>query len=345
MPQPIIACHYNFCTLFDSHYLYKGLALHESLQKHVGSYHLWILCLDELVYKILRKLHLPNVSLVRLKAFEQEDKALFATKTTRTLEEYYWTMSPCWPKYLLHTNPRIDHIVYIDADLFFYSDPAPIFQELSQGSILIVPHRFPDYFRFKESGDGKFNVSLVVFRRDENSQACLDWWRQKCLEWCYRNPDKGRLGDQLYLNVWPKKFRGVHQLQHKGAGLAPWNLMNYRLTDQNGTIAVDGQTLIFYHFHGLRLLAGDRFDLAPYYEINGIAKRLIYRPYIRDLLRAKATVENRFTPGVYGIMPNRSVKSRFQELIYIGKLKVINWLNQRKQTQRYIPFFIGGTHE
>lgn len=316
-----------------------------SLAQNIPNFWLWILCLDEQVYRILVKLDLPHTTLVKLKELERADPDLLRVKKTRTQEEYYWTMSPCWPRYVLKKHPRLDHISYIDADLYFYAHPESIFRELGKNSILIVPHRFPDYFKWKEGVDGIFNVSMVVFRRDTNSRVCLNWWRHKCLEWCYRKPDKGRLGDQMYLNVWPQKFAGVHILQHKGGGLAPWNLMNHPITSQNGRLMVGDEPVVFYHFHGLRILKGNRFDNAPFYEINRQTDRLIYRPYQLALLGAMQRVEDRFGVNDYGAVLSRSLLSRGQENVYVAKLKMVNWLNRWKVTRPYVRFVIGGSHE
>lgn len=38
---------FNFCTLFDSYYLDKGIALYESLEKVCKDFHLYIFCFDK----------------------------------------------------------------------------------------------------------------------------------------------------------------------------------------------------------------------------------------------------------------------------------------------------------
>ena len=44
----------NFCTLFDSYYLDKGLALYSSLEKVSEDFTLYVFCFDEDSYEILK---------------------------------------------------------------------------------------------------------------------------------------------------------------------------------------------------------------------------------------------------------------------------------------------------
>ena len=38
--------------------------------------------------------------------------------------------------------PHLERVP-LDADLFFFSDPAPLFEEMGASSVAIIPHRFP----------------------------------------------------------------------------------------------------------------------------------------------------------------------------------------------------------
>lgn len=40
-------------------------------------------------------------------------------------------------------------------------------------------------------------------------------------------------GDQMYLNNWPLIFDNVYEVQNKGAGVAPWNITQYKLIDRD----------------------------------------------------------------------------------------------------------------
>ena len=46
----------NFCTLFDSYYLDKGIALYKSLERVSNDFMLFIFCFDERSYDILNDL-------------------------------------------------------------------------------------------------------------------------------------------------------------------------------------------------------------------------------------------------------------------------------------------------
>lgn len=310
---------YYFCTLFDKNYLSKGLALYSSLKGHIKSFSLWILCMDDITLNILKKMNLTNVSLIDLATFE--DTKLKNVKIGRTEEEYCWTCTPSLPLYILNKYPAIDHIGYLDSDLYFYSDPKPIFEEWGSKSVLIIPHRFPSYLKFKEKKSGKFNVSMVLFKNDNNSKKCLTWWRDKCIEWCFREYDNGKLGDQLYLNSWPDIFKSVHILQNKAAGVAPWNVLNYNLTFKNNHIYIRNDSLIFYHFHGLKKLSDGSFKLANGYELSSNAQKLIYEPYIRELNLSEEKIKKIHPAFDFGVEKPISFGNNFKEWLFIMKLK------------------------
>lgn len=214
-----------YVTYFDKGYLVRAVALHSSLMRHERMpFTLYAVCLDELTRLLLDKLNLPGVVTVPLHEIEADDEALRQARLSRSLVEYYWTLTPTVILRLLDRYPQIAAITYLDADLYFFSSPQPIFDEFDSHSILIHEHRF--YEAFKPAAIfGRFNVGLLCFRRDASALEALRWWRDRCNEWCYKRLEDGRFGDQLYLEDWPERFNGVRVLEHIGAGVAPWNCM------------------------------------------------------------------------------------------------------------------------
>jgi len=279
----------NYCTYFDQRYLLLGLTLHQSLLKHAGDFRLWILCFDADTYHLLEKMRLDRVELIRLNEFENAD--LLAVKSSRTLVEYFWTATPDLPLYIFRRDPSIEQITYLDADLFFFAPPDPIEQAFGDGSILIVEHRYSPDLMYLRAESGIYNVSLLTFRHDVNALACLNWWRARCLEWCYARAEDGKMGDQKYLDDWPQRFPGVVVLKHAGCGVAPWNIQNYHIRQRDYGVWVDNVPLIFYHFHQFKALGPHEFDLAQRYRLTHDQIDLIYRPYIVAVQAAIGRIE------------------------------------------------------
>lgn len=275
----------DFCTYFDHRYLPEGLALYHSLEATGIEFRLWVLCLDEACHAALTRLALPHVHPVPLRELENGDGELLEAKRNRSAVEYIFTLTPSWLRYLLNHYAEIEMITYLDADLYFFADPTPVFEEMGTGSIAIIAHRFPPQLKDREEA-GIYNVGWLSFKRDERALTCLGWWRERCIEWCYHRMEDGKYADQKYLDDWPQRFEGVVVLQHKGANLAPWNLANYKLSSSDHGVLVDREPLLFFHFHGLRRLRWGVLDLylAEYLvQPDPIIVRNVYAPYIRAL--------------------------------------------------------------
>lgn len=279
---------YYFCTYFDHGYLPRGLALYWSLRQHCRAFQLWVLCMDRACYETLSQMRLANVHLITLEEFEESDEQLQRAKKGRTLVEYYFTCTPSLPLFILDRYIAVDRITYLDADLFFFSDPAQIYDEIASSSVAIIAHRYAPKLRWLEKF-GIYNVGWLSFRRDANALACLRWWRERCLEWCYDRCEDGRFADQKYLDEWPSLFDNVLVLDHKGANLGPYNLGNYKVGRKVDRIWVDEQPLVFFHFHALKQITGWLYDshLANYaVRPSRAVRKGIYGPYIRALLNA-----------------------------------------------------------
>jgi hypothetical protein len=302
----------EFCTLFDANYLTRALVLHRSLVETCHDFRLRAFCMDEQSKQLLDRLALPNVSAIALEELESHDADLAAVKPSRTPVEFCWTATPAACLFALEREPELDAITYLDADMMFFSHPRPLFEEFAEDSVMIVPHRYPPEWEEWADWDGIYNVGLVAFRRDDRALEVLRWWRERCLEWCFRRHEDGKFGDQKYLDDWPERFAGVHVLRHPGGGLGPWNARRYRLECRDGRLTVDGDPVVFYHYQGLSLYKGvsalrtlglrsKSFEVAsgpvrliwatdPVWQIEGGEKELLWRPYVQRLSEALAAV-------------------------------------------------------
>lgn len=278
--------HRHFCTYFDRNYLVRALALHASLRQHGGPFTLWTLCLDDAAFEAVCELDEPDIVAIALGELEDADPALKEAKEDRTRIEYYFTLSPILPLHILDKNRSIPAITYLDSDLYFFSSAEHVFEEIADAPIAIIEHRFPPHLHDHERY-GRFNVGWITFARSDPGIACLRWWRERCVEWCYDRVEDDRFADQKYLDRWPELFGDdVHVIEHLGANLAPWSLENHPLTVRGDQVFVGGQPLVFFHFQGLMHVRPWLVDpnVADYgTKLGAVARRRIFRPYLGAL--------------------------------------------------------------
>lgn len=285
---------HSFCTLFDSNYLVRGLTMYESLLRSGDLSTLYIFCFDDLTHQMLRAMNLPKVVLIALEEFETAE--LTRVKKDRSRGEYCWTCTPHVIRFLLekYTLPQV---TYVDADIYFYSAPGVLLDELerSGGSVLITAHRYTPRYDQSEKY-GTYCVQFITFTNDARGLQVLHWWQDRCVEWCYARAEDGKFGDQKYLDDWTTRFPGVHVLEHLGGGVAPWNVQQYRVT--KGPM-VDSVPVVFYHFHYLTWYYNNRFDLGSYLMSRKV-KKYLYQPYLSALQETLEHIQSqwgKFSPG------------------------------------------------
>ena len=271
----------HFCTLFDSGYLTRGLALYDSLERTGEPFRLYIFCFDDLSLELLRKLALKNAVLIPLSDFETPE--LLKIKPGRSRGEYCWTSASHTIRHVLDKF-KVAEVTYLDSDVYFFQRPSALLDEFHQSgdSVLITEHRYaPEYDQSATSG--RYCVQFMTFKNAARGREVLDWWCARCVEWCFNRFEDGKFGDQKYLDDWTTRFKGVHVLQHLGGGVAPWNIRNY--TAGPGP-SIDGTPVIFFHFHTLRWNVEGFFDMAEGYRLGNRAKKYVYEPYLEALKKA-----------------------------------------------------------
>ncbi len=301
----------NFCTLFDSNYLAYGLAMYESLKKNCADFHLFIFAFDEKCEEVLKKLALENVTVISLKDFEDEE--LLRIKPTRGKGEYCWTCTSSTIFYVLK-NFAVPSCTYLDADLYFFSDPKILIEELGEKSVSIIEHRYtPKYDQSKNSG--KYCVQFMTFKNDEDGLEVLKWWRERCIEWCFGRVEDGKFGDQKYLDDWVVRFNCVRELKNLGGGVAPWNIEQYRFVEENKKIlGIEKKSgkkfpLIFFHFHGFKILNEKQVRLTEGYKISLEARNLIYKNYVEHFIskmeKKIPLKKNQFLAKIFSLLPHK----------------------------------------
>jgi hypothetical protein len=249
----------HFVTLFDSNFLSIGMCLHASLMAHGQPFHLWILCMDELVEEQLRRLDLSYVSLIPLR--EAESDALLEVKKDRTRGEYCWTLTPFSPQFVFDRDQTVKRVTYLDTDIFFFDSPQILLEEFEKSGkhVLITEHAYAPEYNHSITA-GRFCVQFMTFCRTNESNEVMRWWQDRCLEWCFARYEDGKFGDQRYLDDWPERFpNAVHVLHQKEKTFAPWNVDFFLEA---------GCSPVFFHFQGLRIFSPKKVQLYAGYHVN-----------------------------------------------------------------------------
>lgn len=262
----------HYVTLFNKNFIPQGLNLYRSMIKYCGEFNLWIVCMDNETYNILKQSNLENVNLLLVDLFE--NNRLRRIKQERTIGEYCWTLTPFVPQIVFNESTGVRRVTYLDADLWFLKNPIEIFEEfeISGASVLVTEHNYLDAFNQSETS-GIFCVQFMIFNKVD-SQEILENWSNQCLDWCYNRFEDGKFGDQKYLDVWPSEYgEKVHILKNKSAAQGPWNTTRYSIKDA-----------VFYHFHQVRVLTTRVADLGGY-PLRNEHKEFLYLPYIREIIK------------------------------------------------------------
>jgi hypothetical protein len=291
-----------YCTYFDSGYLSRGLTLIDSLRAHGDHADVWVLALDEAAKRYLDEAAIPGVTAITIAEIEAAEPELAPLKEQRSRMEYYFTATPLLMRWVMNRqDDPATVVIYLDADLYFFDDPSLVLDELGDGSVGIIEHRYPPRLEKGLAKYGRFNVGWVGIRGDARGRACVDWWSASTLEWCFDKPEGGKYADQGYLDSFPVLFEGVEVLAPLGMDLAPWNTSGVEITERDGAVVVGTRRdpLVFFHFHGLRRVRDWYVSSQLIYRapMSRVLREAVYGVYVRALAASDAIVAAALGPA------------------------------------------------
>lgn len=293
-----------YCTYFDSGYLSRGLTLIESLRSNGDDSDMYVLALDNETYEYFFSYPQPGIHCISITALEEFEPRLLSVKSSRSRMEYYFTCTPILIKYVMEKLSSPGSLaIYLDADLYFFADPAHVVKAMDTGDVGIIRHKYSRRLETKLSKYGTYNVGWLGFRDNSNGQTVLNWYANSTLDWCLDKPDGGKYADQGYLDWFPQ-FAGVIELPSPGFNLAPWNTANFKITDQANSTFVDTSPLVFFHFHGLRRVQNWYVTSQLIYSApaSSALMSLVYTPYVQHLVQIEELVNTRL-PAKISIKP------------------------------------------
>ena len=247
----------NFCTVADRKFYNKVSALNYSLGEYSNSYILHLLCVDDEIFEKCK--NKENMICYKLYDLIKSDSLLEKSRNNKPSKEalilshndievakkiqFSWLLSSYFSWWCLD-NLGAEDILYIDADIYFYSDYNTLYNYLDNCSVGIVEHRCP-----YNPDNGKYNVGVVYFKNDLDGYKCCTWWKN-CL--LLTNHEfylsHGRCGDQKYLELFSELFDNVKVLDPFIGHLAPWNFIYHSYKEDKIIWDNKEQELLYCHF-------------------------------------------------------------------------------------------------
>ena len=259
----------HFCTISTASHLYKVYALAESLKNQQSDFLLHILLVDGEQSKQFDNCKFWKLS--DLKNAANATSIIYKYKAFK--DKLRWSLKPVFVKYLLEESIA-DSIIYLDNDLFFYSDYQFLFTLLTKHSFLLTPHHYKsDPMSDQNWFEANFRVGLFNAGFIGASNAALktlQWWANCCEYRCEKNTFRGLFDDQKYLDLVPVIDESAHILRHEGCNVAGWNTEACKREIVDYRIMINGKyPIVFIHFNDTtirEIISGKDKILFNYYQ-------------------------------------------------------------------------------
>ena len=311
----------HIITLFDKNYLIRALTMKESILYFYQNIQFWFLCLDTESKNMIEEIKMDMVKAITLDNIG--DERLLKTKIHRNNAEFAFTAKSVLIDYIINSSEvkESEVVMWVDSDILFYSSPVDILNEMEKYSIAITPHKFPDKNIELEKKVGRYNAGLIFFKVDNNSKKCINEWKNQCIDWCFLKYEDGKLGDQMYLDSWTKKYNAVYEIPDKGINLGSWNVERYKVSSKSPEqIFIDNNPLVCYHFHGVKMYK-DKENSVHFLPINIINKNIFdkYSKKIKETWKLVLLFDKKWA---YGFIEKPSFVRLLKQKIYRNFQKI-----------------------
>ena len=280
---------HNYYSIYSSEYLHKGLVLYNSMKKYDREFRFYVICFDDTSKELLDKMNLENLISIRIKDIEAYDSEMASVRPCREDKTYTWLVKPVAALYLFDIYPDLDHLLWLDGDMEFKSDPQSIYDEWGDYSVLLTIEGFTDeYFKYSLLY-GYYNTGLLGFKRDSNAFECLKYYREKLIV-CNFDDYIGSWNDQLYVTDWPQRFNNIGVVKNPGINLTPFITFYRNYHDKGWLINKRGDgyylhdsKITLYHYMAVKYINADEFDLCRYVmDFNEEQIKHMYLAYLKS---------------------------------------------------------------
>ncbi|WP_256759152.1 glycosyltransferase [Cohnella sp. WQ 127256] len=235
-------------TSICANYVHKARALAKSVKENIPDA-TFVVCLTE--REVLPQIEYPYFDKIVLAKDAWEgnfDRFIFK----HAIVEASTSVKGQFFRYLYETYPEEEKFVYLDPDIYVYSDFSELRLLLDTRPIVLCPHLLDPGnidMELSSTAHGVYNLGFLGVNRSQEARKFIDWWAERLYLFCYDDKANGIFTDQKWVDLAPCFF-DVEIFKHRGYDFAPWSLLNCEMTEGNGDFYVKGDPLRFIHFSG-----------------------------------------------------------------------------------------------
>nr|WP_293841110.1 glycosyl transferase [uncultured Arsenicibacter sp.] len=258
------------------------------------------------------------------------------------ITELNTAVKPFFIDYFYATKPEMTEIIYFDPDIIVFQPLVELQERLAKYSIVVTPHTCsptPDWERPNELhhlNTGIFNLGFVGLRKDAESQAFVNWWKERLTYECRIDLCAGLFVDQHWVNFAPAYYKSVFIDKNPGYNVAYWNLHErYFSKHDNQWFVNESHPLLFFHYSGYNPYKPNevsKYQTRYTFDSHDDRNRPDALPlflYYRDQLLANANDTYRHYPCVYIKPPVVPRYKRVRKALKAPLNRLINLLEKR----------------
>lgn len=235
-----------------------------------------------------------------------------------------------------------EQVIFFDPDIAIFSPLDELLANFKNHSILLTPHQLEP----EKSKDividneicflrhGVFNLGFLGVKNSSEGKRFLDWWANRCLNFCYDDTPNALFTDQRWIDLVPTFFTEVGILRNPAYNVANWNLTNREITGSLETgIFVNNKPLCFYHFSSSQSIMPNKYKV-----INSVTESLL--KWYQQECEKMGQSELKNKPCFYSFFDNGETITVEQRLRYRHDLALQDYFPQPFNTNdEYKSYF------
>jgi hypothetical protein len=211
-----------------------------------------------------------------------------------------------------------EQIIFFDPDIAIFSPLNELLANFKTNSILLTPHQLhPEKTKDAVIDNeicflrhGVFNLGFLGVKNSPEGKKFLEWWSNRCLNFCYDDTPNALFTDQRWIDLVPTFFNEVGILRSPTYNVANWNLTNREVTGSlEKGIFVDDKPLCFYHFSSSQNIMIDKYKV-----LNSVTTSL--RKWYQEECEKMGQLELKNKPCFYSFFDNGELITVQQRINY-----------------------------